>query len=218
MKTISEAMHWRYSTKVFDPDKKISEQDFEQLKDILHLQASSINIQPWHYIIADDDAGKARVAKGAVDKFSVNKDKILDCSHVIVFCSRVHADEDYLQTLLEQEDKDGRFEGEAQKQKMREGRKFFLGIHRYYMLDEAQWLSKQVYLSMGALLIGAGQLGIDAVPMEGIVSEKIDEEFGLAEKGYTAIGAVALGYRSEEDYNADLPKSRLPKDTIFTKA
>ena len=54
MKTISEAMNWRYSTKDFDPNKKISAEDLEQLKDILHLQASSINIQPWHYIIADD--------------------------------------------------------------------------------------------------------------------------------------------------------------------
>ena len=71
---------------------------------------------------------------------------------------------------------------------------------------------------MGALLLGAAQLGIDAVPMEGLVAERIDEEFGLREKGYTTIGAVSLGYRSDEDYNADLPKSRLPKETVFSKA
>lgn len=218
MKTISEAMNWRYSTKAFDPNKKISTEDFEQLKDILHLQASSINIQPWHYIIADDDAGKARIAKGAVDVFEMNKNKILDCSHVIVFCTRIYADDEYLQTLLEQEDKDGRFQDEDQKQQMHEGRKFFLGLHRFNMLDEAHWMSKQVYLSMGALLLGAAQLGIDAVPMEGLVAEKIDEEFGLRKKGYTTIGAVSLGYRSDEDYNADLPKSRLPQQTIFSKA
>ena len=218
MKTISEAMNWRYSTKDFDPNKKISAEDLEQLKDILHLQASSINIQPWHYIIADDDAGKARIAKGAIDVFEMNKNKILDCSHVVLFCTRVHADDEYLKTLLEQEDKDGRFKNEEQKKQMEEGRKFFLGLHRFNTLDEAQCMSKQVYLSMGALLLGAAQLGIDAVPMEGLVAEKIDEEFGLREKGYTTIGAVSLGYRSDEDYNADLPKSRLPKETVFSKA
>ena len=217
MKTISEAMNWRYSTKDFNPNKKISTEDFEQLKDILQLQASSINIQPWHYIIADDDAGKARIAKGAVDVFEMNKNKILDASHVILFCTRVHADDEYLKTLLEQEDKDGRFEDEDQKQQMHEGRNFFLDLHRF-ALDEAHWMSKQVYLTMGALLLGAAQLGIDAVPMEGLVIEKIDEEFGLHQKGYTTIGAVSLGYRSDEDYNAKLPKSRLPKETVFSKA
>ena len=47
MKNITEAMKWRYSTKDFDTNKKISKEDFQSLKDILRLSPSSTNIQPW---------------------------------------------------------------------------------------------------------------------------------------------------------------------------
>ncbi|SJM72943.1 Oxygen-insensitive NAD(P)H nitroreductase [Psychrobacter piechaudii] len=91
-------------------------------------------------------------------------------------------------------------------------------VHRYNKLNEAHWMGKQVYLSMGALLLGAGLLGIDSVPMEGVDIQALYEEFGLNEKGYTTVGLVALGYRSDNDINATLPKSRLPKDVVFSKA
>ena len=45
----------------------------------------------------------------------------------------------------------------------------------------------------------------------------INQEFGLAEKGLKASVIVALGYRSENDFNAKLPKSRLANDVIFTR-
>jgi len=46
----------------------------------------------------------------------------------------------------------------------------------------------------------------------------IDEEFALREKGFTAVGVVAMGYRTESDFNepAKTPKSRLPEQEIFT--
>lgn len=40
MKNITEAMSWRYSTKEFDTNKKISTEDFQSLKDILRLSPS----------------------------------------------------------------------------------------------------------------------------------------------------------------------------------
>ncbi|WP_279378833.1 nitroreductase family protein [Psychrobacter sp. JCM 18903] len=62
-------MNWRYSTKEFDANKKISAADFQSLKDILRLSPSSTNIQPWHFVIADDETGKhvsQKVHKGCL--------------------------------------------------------------------------------------------------------------------------------------------------------
>ncbi|MEY8779824.1 nitroreductase family protein [Allomuricauda sp. XS_ASV26] len=78
-------------------------------------------------------------------------------------------------------------------------------------------MEKQVYLNIGNFLLGVAALGIDAVPMEGIDVKALDEEFGLREKGYTSLVMVGLGYRSANDFNAGLPKSRLPKTEIFTE-
>ena len=109
MKNITEAMKWRYSTKDFDTNKKISAEDFQSLKDILRLSPSSTNIQPWHFVIADDEAGKARIAKGTEGMYEFNDAKVKDASHVIVFCSRVYADDEFLKDVLDKEDADGRF-------------------------------------------------------------------------------------------------------------
>ena len=218
MKNITEAMNWRYSTKAFDANKKISAADFQSLKDILRLSPSSTNIQPWHFVIADDEAGKARVAKGTQGMFDFNTAKVKDASHVIIFCSRIYADDEFLHEVLDQEDTDGRFAEPKFKEQMHQVRKMFLDIRRYEQKDEPHWLVEQVYLNMGALLLGAATLGIDAVPMEGADLKALDEEFDLRSKDYTAVAVISLGYRSEDDFNADLPKSRLSEASIITKA
>ncbi len=53
--------------------------------------------------------------------------------------------------------------------------------------------------------------------MGGFDEDVLNEEFGLTEKGFRASVVVALGYRSETDFNAKLPKSRLSDDVIFTQ-
>ncbi|WP_201540244.1 oxygen-insensitive NAD(P)H nitroreductase [Psychrobacter sp. 1044] len=218
MKNITEAMNWRYSTKEFDANKKISAADFQSLKDILRLSPSSTNIQPWHFVIADDEAGKARIAKGTQGMFDFNTAKVKDASHVIIFCSRIYADDEFLHEVLDKEEVDGRFAEPKFKEQMHQVRKMFLDIRRYEQKDEPHWLVEQVYLNMGALLLGAATLGIDAVPMEGADLKALDEEFELRSKGYTAVAVISLGYRSEDDFNADLPKSRLSEASIITKA
>lgn len=41
----------RYTTKAYDPNKKIPAEQFERLLEILRLTPSSINIQPWHFLL-----------------------------------------------------------------------------------------------------------------------------------------------------------------------
>ena len=204
----------RYSTKEFDATRKISDSDFEQIKYLLRMSPSSTNLQPWHFIIASTDAGKQRIIKGT-EAFAFNTNKVLGSSHVILFCSRLDADETYLQQVLEQEDKDGRFTEAQFKEGMHKGRKHFVNIHKHDLRDLPHWMDKQVYLNMGTLLLGVATLGIDAVPMEGVDVKALNEEFGLPEKGYTALALVALGYHKDSDFNAKLPKSRLPESVII---
>lgn len=54
IKVLSE----RYSSKDFDPNKKISEEDFAKVKEILRMSPSSTNLQPWHFVIASTEEGK----------------------------------------------------------------------------------------------------------------------------------------------------------------
>ncbi len=215
---ITKIMNWIYSTKSFDQSKKISKENFKHLKSLLRMSPSSTNIQPWHFIIADNESGKERIAKGAEGFFHFNEPKIKNASHVVVFCARTSADQDYMQHLLAQEDQDGRYPNEDIKQGMHDARNIFADIHRYDVKDFQHWMEKQVYLNMGSFLLGVAAMGIDALPMEGVDLKALDEEFHLREKGYTSIAVIAIGYRDESDFNITnkTPKSRLPEEEIFT--
>tara|TARA_R110001592_G_scaffold100568_2_gene285359 strand:+ start:120168 stop:120509 length:342 start_codon:yes stop_codon:yes gene_type:complete len=102
-------LNWYYSAKDFDRNSKISSEDFDRVKALLRMSPSSTNLQPWHFIIASTEEGKKRIAKGTQGFFTFNEAKVLKASHVVLFCSRITADEDYMQHVLGVEDLTGRF-------------------------------------------------------------------------------------------------------------
>ena len=214
---IAQVAKSRYTTKVFDASRKIAPDLVEQIETLLRYSPSSTNSQPWHYFIASTDEGKARVAKSTTGFYAFNEAKVKNASHVVVFCSRAAVDEPYLQTVLEQEARDGRFATQEAKDGQHRGRSYFVNMHRFELRDAHHWAEKQVYLSVGNLLLGAGALEVDACPIEGFDQKILDEELGLRARGLTSAVIVALGYRGAEDFNAKLPKSRLPADSVITQ-
>ena len=210
----------RQSAKAYDPSKKISAENIEKIKELLRYSPSSVNAQPWHFVIACTEEGKNRVTKGTDNFYPFNSKSILDASHVVVFASRLEATENHLQNVLTQEERDGRFDADPEgfKEGMDSGRKMFINLHKEDFKDVQHWMDKQVYLNLGQFLLGVSTLGIDATPMEGVDRNALDKEFGLREKGFSSLFVVTLGYSdAENDFNALLPKSRLPYSDILTE-
>lgn len=214
---IETCVKTRYTTKVFDPSRKIEPALIEKIETILRYSPSSTNAQPWHFFIAGTEEGKQKIAKATGGFYSFNEAKVKDASHVVVLCSRASIDEAYLQQVLAQEEKEGRFADAAAKEGQHKGRSFFVNRHRFEQRDAQHWMDKQVYLALGFLLMGAAQLGIDACPIEGFDPVILDQELGLREKGLNSTLLVPLGYHAAEDFNAKLPKSRLDSSVIFTR-
>ena len=206
----------RYTTKAFDPNKHIDAAQMEQLQILLRLAPSSTNSQPWHFVIAASDESKANIARATTGPYSGNESKVLNASHVVVLCTRVELDDAHLQRVLEQEEKDGRFKTTQAREAQERGRGFYVNMHRNELHDTQQWMEKQVYIALGSLLLGAAALEIDATPIEGFDRSALDDVLGLRERGLTSVVLAALGYRSPDDFNASLPKSRLPADELFT--
>ncbi|MGL4580982.1 MAG: oxygen-insensitive NAD(P)H nitroreductase [Shewanella sp.] len=206
----------RYTSKAFDPTKTIAADKIAEIKTLLQYSPSSTNSQPWHFILASSAEGKALIAK-STENFAFNTQKILNASHVLVLCTRSQLDEAHLLNVLEQEAKDGRFADEAGKNSQHAGRSFFANMHKHEMKDAQHWMEKQVYLALGTLMLGASVLDIDACPIEGFDPVVLNQTLGLREKGVGASVIVALGYHSEDDFNAKLPKSRLAQEVIFTE-
>jgi len=206
----------RYTTKAYDPHKRIGAAQLEQLKTLLRFSPSSVNSQPWHFLIAESDEAKAQIASATVGPYSGNHPKVLNASHVVVLCARIELDDTHLERLLAQEERDGRLPTAEAKAAQVKSRGFYVNLHRNELKDTQQWMEKQVYIALGNLLLGAAALEVDATPIEGFDRAVLDEALGLRERGLRSVVMAALGYRSEDDFNAELPKSRLPADEIFT--
>ncbi len=217
MHPILTAAQQRYTTKAFDATKRISDADIAQIEELLRLSPSSINSQPWHFVIAGTPEGKALVAKGTEGAYASNAPKVLNASHVVVLCTRMDLGAEHLQRVVDQEDVDGRIANEAAKLATYKGRSFFLNLHRFQHRDLQHWADKQVYLALGTLLLGVAAMGIDACPIEGFDNGLLDDALGLREQGLSSTVVVALGYRSEADANAKLPKSRFAAEQVITR-
>ncbi len=213
---ILAAAKQRYTAKAYDPTRKVPEDTMRQIYDLMRNSPSSVNSQPWHFIVASTPEAKARMAKGTPAAFAYNEPKVLNASHVVLFCARVDADAAHLDKLLAQEQADGRLRDDAAKAGQAKGRQGYVDLHRYTQKDLPQWLEKQVYIALGTAMLGASALGVDTTPMEGIDTRALDAEFGLHEQGLSSLVMLSFGYRAGDDFNAALPKSRLKEEQVFT--
>jgi len=212
---IARARHTAKSYKADD----LTPTQIADLLDLLRFSSSSVNIQPWHVIVATTDAGRDRVAKAGMDEnFPFNSDAVRHSGLTAVFAARLEADEAYLSHLMEVEDRDGRFLDPEKKSEWEGIRKTFVDLSRDGSGSAHQWMARQTYWNGGQFLLGAAAMGLDATPMEGVDIGGLDREFGLGEKGYTSLFAITVGRNNDaEDWNFGLPKSRLPLDEITTR-
>lgn len=215
---ILSAAKKRHTAKAYDSERRIPEDVMQQVYELLRNSPSSVNSQPWHFIVANTAEGRARVAKAAQGGYAYNAAKINDASHVIVLCARIDMDEAHMDAVLEQEQRDGRFRDAQARAGQDATRRSYVNQHRYDTKDVAQWAEKQVYLALGTALLGAAALELNATPMEGFDRKVLDAEFGLSEKGLSSLVVVSFGYSSPADFNAGLPKSRLTQEAAFTFA
>lgn len=189
----------RYTTKKYDPEKKVSEENIKKLKEILRLCPSSINSQPWTFIFISDKKLKNRLAE--VSHF--NEHKIEDASHIIVF------------NVLDDVEK---FEKEIVPELPESTAAYYRNVVKPNGVPSIKaWFARQVYLSLGYFLSACACMEIDSTPMEGIDVEEYAKI--LEADAYKPLFAVAIGYRDPQDTNQPsiTPKSRLDiKDIIKT--
>lgn len=210
---IAEISAKRFTTKKYDSTKKISDEHIKQLCDVLRNSPSSVNSQPWHFFVISSKEAKQKILP-AISEF--NHDRITNASHVVVFCAKTNLSEDHMKAILNQEDKDGRFATAEIKQANDDGRHYFVGLNSKTPQEQFNWESKQVYIALGNLLLGATCLGINSTPIEGFNPSALDEALNLKSKGLSSVVVASLGYHADDDFNYKLPKSRLNEKETFT--
>jgi nitroreductase len=205
-----ERLNWRYATKQFDPNRKISAADWATLEETLTLSPSSGGLQPWKFIVVTDPAMRARLLPA-----SYGQPQISAASHLVVFASKNNFNEADVDAHIRHTAavRGVPVETLAPYRDMLVG-----GIVKAQ--DEAArnaWARNQAYIALGNLLTSAALLGIDACPMEGFDRAQYDEILGLKAMGYSSGVIATLGYRSSADKYSDALKVRFPREQVVTR-
>jgi len=212
---IIDDLLFRHTCKKYDPTKKVSQADLEVLYEAMRLSASSINSQPWKFIVIESDAAKTRMNRTFESNFQFNQPHVFDSSHIILFAHNPrYTREDYAEVV------DNGIEDQRTKPEEREsafGGFFFAELNTDASGDTSAWTKAQTYIALGNTLHTVARLGLDSTPMEGIDIEMVNKEFEKELDGHECHVALAIGYRHpEDDYNASIPKSRRRFDSVFT--
>lgn len=203
---IIENLEWRYATKKMTGEKISS----EKLDTILHatqLSASSLGLQPYTILVVESDEVKQKLSPAAY-----NQPQIIGSSQLLVFCAWTDiTDKDviaYIDNIATK--RNTTIESLSGFKAMIDST-----VNNLTVEQKQAWAAKQIYIALGTTLAAAASLKVDATPMEGFNPAKFDEILGLTEKGLKSVVICALGYRSDDDHLATLPKVRRDKDQLF---
>jgi len=213
---ITEDLLWRHTTKKYDATKKIPQEDLDVLFEAIRLSASSINSQPWKFVVIESGEAKDRMSKTFAQKYQFNQPHVFDSSQIILFAYNPrYTREDYAEVVDKGiEDKRTR----AEDRESAFGSFVFAELNTDETGNTSCWTKAQTYIALGNTLHTLARLKIDSTPMEGIDTGLVNEEFKKELDGYQCDVALAIGYHHpQEDYNVKLPKSRRSLDSILVR-
>ena len=168
-----DSLRWRYATKQFDPQRKLSEAQVTQLLEAANLTATSYGLQPFKFLVLQDQAKQDQLVAS-----SYGQTQVAQASHVIVIATRTDVDAAYIGDYVKMmESQRGLPDGALDQYKA-------MMTGAVTSMDEQAidiWATKQAYLALGTLLVACAAAKIDACPMEGFVASEYDEIFDLAE-------------------------------------
>ncbi|BDF94036.1 nitroreductase family protein [Pseudoalteromonas sp. KAN5] len=204
----------RYTAKKYDATKRVSAEDLAVICQAMRLSPSSINSQPWKFIVIESDQAKQRMHDTFANKFQFNQPHIKTASHIILFAyNPKYSRADYAK-VIDADIANGRTPAENREQAF--GAYAFVDLNTDDTGNNGTWSKAQTYLALGNTMHAVARLGIDSTPMEGVDSELISELFADELDGYICEVALVIGYHeTQTDYNAKLPKSRLNQEQII---
>lgn len=213
---IIEDLLWRHSTKKYDATREVSQEDLDVLFEAMRLSASSINSQPWRFVVIESSEAKERMSRTFANKNQNNQPHVFDSSQIILFAYNQRYTRDDYARVVDKGIEDGRTKPEDRESAFAAFR--FAEFNTDKDGNTSCWTKAQTYLALGNALHVLARLRIDSTPLEGIDIDLVNEEFKEELDGYQCDVALAIGYSDpENDYNAKLPKSRLSLDSILVR-
>ena len=194
---VLDAFHFRCATRYYDPERKISKEDFDYILELGRLSPSSVGSEPWQFLVVQNP--ELRQALKPVSWGMATQ--LDDASHVVVILANKHMrydSEDFRANLAR------RGLTEEQMQANMATYQRFQTEHINVLENDRtlfDWASKQTYIALANMMTGAALIGIDSCPVEGFNYAEVNRI--LAQTGaydaekYAVSVAVTFGYRTK---------------------
>jgi nitroreductase len=212
-KEIIEAFNFRHACKIFDRDKKISDEDFNTILEVARLSPSSFGFEPWRFIVVQDMNLREKLLPVTWGAQNI----LPTASHYVIILARKKPtllyNSDYITHMMYDIHKIPEDKAEARRAKYK---KFQEEDFKLLESDRAifDWASKQTYIALGNMMSVAAMLGVDSCAVEGFEMDKIEpilrDEFGVDTKTFGVSVMVGFGYR----INPQPKKTRQPLNDI----
>ncbi|SDX16208.1 NAD(P)H-dependent oxidoreductase [Aequorivita viscosa] len=201
-----EKLQWRYATKRFDPNKILSKEQIDILKQAFNLTATSFGLQPLKLVVVSNAELKKQLMKA-----SFNQPQVRDASHLLILCIEEKIDHNFIIDHFRRVE-DTR---NTPREILEPFEKNLIASFTEKDSDEIRdWMVNQLYLTLGALLTVCAVEKIDSCPMEGFEPEKYDMFLGLDKMGLKSVIVMPVGYRDESDFFKNLKKVRRGVDEL----
>lgn len=219
------AHRFRHACKLFDENKKISEDDLAFVLETARLSPTSFGMQGCKLHVVTDPA-----LKQAIKKVCWNQPQVDSCSHLIVLTTRtkdLEPGSDWVKSRFADRgmgadaqaayyDKYASFHADLKSRIEGFMTRSMVGF--FYRLfhknrtakDLYQWGARQCYIVLGNIMTAAAAIGIDSCPLEGMDKNGVEKALNLDTATEEVAVLCAFGYR----VNAQPEKKRLPIETM----
>ncbi len=198
-----KALYFRHACKIFDEEKKISDEDMRYILEAGRLSPSSFGMEGWKFLVIRGDD-----LKKSLRPLCWNQIQITSCSHLVIILAEIEG------AKVES--------GKPRKQIGRRGMSedkldAYIQLYSKHLSstlksDEKiyEWMARQSYIAGAFMMMAAACIGIDSCPIEGFEKEKVEELLGIDTKKWQLSLILPFGYRVK-----DAPsKLRLPFDEV----
>ena len=204
-----KVLNERYATKKMN-GATVPQEKVEAIVEAARLAPTSSGLQPFKVIVITNKELKEKIVP-----IAFNQSQVADCSHLLVFAAWDNYTNERITQILDYTVAErGLPTGTMDEYKNR-----LLSI--YGNRDaELNFIhaAHQSYIAFGLAIAAAGELKVDATPMEGFDAEALDKLLGLREQGLRSVTMSPLGYRDEaNDWLVNLKKVRRPKEEFVSE-
>nr|MDH3175471.1 nitroreductase family protein [Bacillus pumilus] len=197
-----EIMKGRRSIRNYDPTVKISKEEMAEILEEATTAPSSVNAQPWRFMVIDSPEGKEKLAPLA--KF--NQTQVSTSAAVIAVFADMKSNE-YLDEIYSKAVEQGYMPQEVKERQIAALTAHFEvlpeHVNRETILIDGGIVSMQ-------LMLAARAHGYDTNPIGGFDKEVIAETFGRDKERYVPVMLLSIGKATDEGYAS----YRLPIERI----